>query len=144
MALISCKECGKDVSDTVKTCPNCGFRLKKEIGNFKAIVLLALIGVAGIFMALLLAPLLGSRTEYEVSAYEKCKTMIKMDSANPENVEIEDVNGVVNGSEVTYVWSPLTLRLQNQYGALVGSSATCIINTDTNDVTKFYPPSLHL
>ncbi|EPA9110277.1 zinc-ribbon domain-containing protein [Serratia liquefaciens] len=143
MALISCKECGKDVSDTVKACPNCGFRLKKEIGNFKAIVLVALIGVAGVFIALLLAPLLGSRTEYEVSAYEKCKAMIKMDSANPENAEIEDVNGIVNGSEVTYGWSPLTLRLQNQYGALVGSSATCIINTDTNDVTKFYPPSLH-
>ena len=24
MALVKCKECGKDVSDKAKTCPNCG------------------------------------------------------------------------------------------------------------------------
>lgn len=30
MALISCPECGHDVSDSAVTCPNCGFRLKKQ------------------------------------------------------------------------------------------------------------------
>ena len=30
MALIKCPECGKEVSDTVKECPNCGFKLKKD------------------------------------------------------------------------------------------------------------------
>ncbi|WP_299899824.1 zinc ribbon domain-containing protein [uncultured Aquimarina sp.] len=30
MALIKCKECGHKVSDTAKTCVNCGYDLKKD------------------------------------------------------------------------------------------------------------------
>lgn len=30
MALIKCTECGKRISDTVESCPNCGFVLTKE------------------------------------------------------------------------------------------------------------------
>ena len=29
MALINCPECGKEISDTVKTCPNCGYKLRR-------------------------------------------------------------------------------------------------------------------
>lgn len=29
MALIKCKECGKEISDTAETCPNCGCRTQK-------------------------------------------------------------------------------------------------------------------
>lgn len=29
MALINCPECNKEISDTVKTCPNCGYKIKK-------------------------------------------------------------------------------------------------------------------
>lgn len=28
MALIKCRECGKDISDKAKSCPNCGFEKK--------------------------------------------------------------------------------------------------------------------
>ena len=31
MALINCPECGKDVSDTAKTCPNCGYSVQKWV-----------------------------------------------------------------------------------------------------------------
>ena len=30
MALINCKECGKEMSDTLKKCPHCGYVYKKE------------------------------------------------------------------------------------------------------------------
>ena len=30
MALITCPECGHEVSDTAETCPNCGYKLKKS------------------------------------------------------------------------------------------------------------------
>lgn len=30
MSLIKCKECGKEISDTAKKCPNCGFEIKRE------------------------------------------------------------------------------------------------------------------
>lgn len=38
MALIKCPECGKQVSDTAPTCPNCGlnFRLKEQIDEIDA------------------------------------------------------------------------------------------------------------
>lgn len=31
MALIKCKECGKELSDKAKICPNCGYRERKPI-----------------------------------------------------------------------------------------------------------------
>lgn len=34
MALINCKECGKQISDTVKKCPHCGF-INKELKQAK-------------------------------------------------------------------------------------------------------------
>lgn len=36
MALIKCPECGKDVSDTIKSCIHCGFELSKEPENSSA------------------------------------------------------------------------------------------------------------
>ena len=30
MALITCPECGREVSDRAKTCPNCGFPITKS------------------------------------------------------------------------------------------------------------------
>jgi len=32
MGLIQCKDCGKEVSTNAKSCPNCGYPLKKGIG----------------------------------------------------------------------------------------------------------------
>ena len=29
MALIKCKECGKELSDQAESCPNCGYKLKE-------------------------------------------------------------------------------------------------------------------
>lgn len=40
MALINCKECGKEISSTVKKCPYCGFKMKKKMNRKKKIVLI--------------------------------------------------------------------------------------------------------
>lgn len=42
MALIKCPECGKEVSDTIKKCSSCGYRIKKR-NNKKIIILIAII-----------------------------------------------------------------------------------------------------
>ena len=51
MALISCKECGKDISDKALTCPHCGaptkYAQQKEDDNFiwlQGFILVLLIG----------------------------------------------------------------------------------------------------
>lgn len=35
MALIKCPECGKEISNTAKSCPNCGYRIKRQKNNVK-------------------------------------------------------------------------------------------------------------
>lgn len=42
MALVNCPECGKEVSDTIKICPSCGYRIKKK-NKKKIIILIAII-----------------------------------------------------------------------------------------------------
>ena len=47
MALIKCKECKKQISDTAKQCPHCGYK-KKKIGFFwPIIIILIIIGYLG-------------------------------------------------------------------------------------------------
>ena len=36
MALIKCFECGKEVSNTAKQCPHCGFEIKMKLDELKA------------------------------------------------------------------------------------------------------------
>lgn len=60
MALIQCPECGKEFSDTAKTCPNCGFRerYKSDKNNIKGfiffgviiIIVLFVLGIIGFFV----------------------------------------------------------------------------------------------
>ena len=33
MALIKCKECGQEISDTITVCPKCGYHMEKGISN---------------------------------------------------------------------------------------------------------------
>ena len=38
MALIKCPECGKDVSDKAKSCPNCGCPIESSSGKVKIMI----------------------------------------------------------------------------------------------------------
>lgn len=44
--LIQCPECQKEISDTVKLCPNCGYKLKSGTINKKKIIIIFSISVA--------------------------------------------------------------------------------------------------
>lgn len=39
MALIKCSECGKEISDTIKKCPNCGYKNKKKLNKKKFVII---------------------------------------------------------------------------------------------------------
>ena len=50
MALIQCPECGKEISDSISTCPNCGYVLKKKKKKAVLIIIvLAIVIAAGSF-----------------------------------------------------------------------------------------------
>ena len=38
MALINCPECGKEISDSTKICPHCGYKLKNKSDSKKWII----------------------------------------------------------------------------------------------------------
>lgn len=55
MALINCKECGKEISDKATSCPNCGYKLKettaeKELSVAKTVAIVIIIGLGAIFL----------------------------------------------------------------------------------------------
>lgn len=53
MALFNCPECGKEMSDQAKSCPNCGYRVKKSsAGKIIAIVLVLVVVVAAVLVGL--------------------------------------------------------------------------------------------
>lgn len=43
MSLFNCPECGKEISDTTKSCPNCGYKLKKSKFNTKILISIPII-----------------------------------------------------------------------------------------------------
>lgn len=51
MALINCPECGKEISDKAKSCPNCGAKVKKTgiIAVMCIIVMIVVVVIAGIY-----------------------------------------------------------------------------------------------
>ena len=38
MALVKCSECGKEMSDAIKKCPNCGYKNKKKLNKKKIVI----------------------------------------------------------------------------------------------------------
>lgn len=53
MALVNCRECGNSVSDSAKTCPRCGAKVKKKSGLLKLLAtgvvsLVALMTIGGL------------------------------------------------------------------------------------------------
>ena len=50
MALIKCIECGKEISDKAKQCPNCGIKRKKSAKNYIRIMLFIIMGLFSIIL----------------------------------------------------------------------------------------------
>ncbi|MCM1309952.1 MAG: zinc ribbon domain-containing protein [Bacteroides sp.] len=59
MALINCPECGHQMSDTAKKCPNCGYSNNKfNIDSIKPFILGGAIGIIGLFIIILSFPIM--------------------------------------------------------------------------------------
>lgn len=95
MALVKCKECGKEISDSVKVCPNCGYKEKKQIDKNKMIICSAVLGIiiviTGVFIALNNKPL----TQLEKDAVG-CLTQYKSMLKNSESLQVHDIRWAEN------------------------------------------------
>ena len=68
MALIKCNECGKEISDTVKRCINCGAKIKKErrkLNKKKKFLILSIV-ILGVIIGVVTTYVIFSKEEVEV------------------------------------------------------------------------------
>lgn len=99
MALINCPECGKEISSTVKKCPNCGYTVKKKsskkiLGIILIIVLI--LGIGGIVGYKMLIPQKQYSQAVQLLEQGKC------DEANDIFSEIQDYKDVKELQEQAY------------------------------------------
>ena len=107
MALINCPECGKEISDTSKSCIHCGYVIDKKISTFDKIIILDKVkklekkkrlGIGAIIAAVLICVLCftlfgGSPIESEASKY--IRETKKIDN-------VKEINAVVCISKKYY------------------------------------------
>lgn len=116
MALVKCPECGKEISDTSKRCPHCGYREKKKI-NKKVFL------IGGIIIALLITfgivfsfinrekPL----TELEQKAVD-CVLDYKSMLKNPGSLQVHDIRWAENNLVDGMIFIYLDVSGQNGFG----------------------------
>ncbi|MDE6568443.1 MAG: hypothetical protein K2K70_12025 [Lachnospiraceae bacterium] len=98
MAIINCPECNKEISDTVKNCPGCGYRLKKKKNSkfFKTrnqkkvfiiimtLFIVALLGVGGFF---------GYRYYWvPLNQYKEAMALVKENKFDKAIIKLEKLN----------------------------------------------------
>lgn len=74
MAMVSCKECGKEISDTAKTCINCGAKINHKKNNNKDIV----IGIVILVIFVIGLSTYYITTNYSQSAHKYSKEAISV------------------------------------------------------------------
>ena len=80
MALIQCKECGKDMSSTVKKCPHCGFEnkeLKQDKMNSRKNFIKQHIKVISIIVIVLIAGVVGFIAYNKKIEYDRIQSEIQ-------------------------------------------------------------------
>lgn len=95
MSLVKCPECGKEISDTVKACPNCGVKIKKmkkKTPRKKKIIVVAVCGIVlilalgmGITTVYLSSPVMKFQRELSNFNYEGAKEILRQDIASNQN-----------------------------------------------------------
>lgn len=141
MALIKCKECGKDISSEAKVCPSCGIAPPKRTG----IVSIVVVGLIGIYMVKCTydeaskgpppqksADTIQADKELNVAiAYGK---LIKKATKDPSSFKMESFL-IYPGGAACYEY-----RAKNSFGAIVPAKAVfdgTTLTTSETDRSKF-------
>jgi hypothetical protein len=144
VALIKCKECGKDVSTQAKTCPNCGAKVVDPDASKNT-----LIGCVGIIVIVVVLSVLGNtcsgpskpKTEAEKQedilsdAFYMCQAFIEKNLRDPDSADfITRYNSslVSKNSKGNYVVS-MQVRAANGFGGKTVSVFTCELTPSGGD-----------
>ena len=111
MALIKCPECGKEISDKAKACPNCGAPAEKKkvkVHIFRAKQLIALVSIC-----LLLAIIVGT---FFIISHRKALEIIQMPYGLTPEMSLAEIKEAIesNGNKyVKPVYDPVDVYLGN-------------------------------
>lgn len=78
MAMIKCPECEKEISDTAKLCPHCGYKIKSPLKKGKALHII--LAMCAILVVALVTFWIGNKKPSAISdeAYEEAERAIKI------------------------------------------------------------------
>ena len=123
MALIKCEECGKEVSDKAKTCPNCGCPISEEKEESKVIIYgLSQMGILGGNLKIYVDG------EYvgDVKKGQMLEIPIEKDCTITAKCGINPSKGKID------VKAGRTTKIKYEYNKLSGSFIPCIVDNVTN------------
>jgi len=122
MALIACKECGKEISTEAKACPSCGAKVVKPAGKGRAIIFIVL-GMMFFFLIVLI-----STTDNSVHRdnllNEACSAKIKRFLKSPGTAKFSNERIGVKGDMLT---ASGVVDSENGFGAIVRTSYSCVL-----------------
>ena len=134
MALVKCRECGKEISSEAKNCPNCGAKPKNKVAAGCAGVLVLLVFI------IVIASFFGSDQKStdndNESASIMCGEFIKKRLRDPDSAEFvsEPISTpAVRNPEGSY-FALLTVRAANGFGGKSVETFSCTVVKDANGI----------
>ena len=105
MALINCPECRKEVSDSAKKCPNCGYNLRKKNNRVLPIILIISGSVFMLFLILIILIVGITRigVKEKTESISEHLPVVTENSATSDNSQWELSKIYVNQSDRDYV-----------------------------------------
>ncbi|MFQ6404738.1 hypothetical protein ACIDE9_08230 [Methylophilus sp. 'Pure River'] len=120
MALIACEECKKEISDTAKVCPNCGYKNKASKLPYGSVILFLSVVAAAYFFVSFKFPLSGNSREAEKVVLQYLN--------DPDSAKIEDTH---SGQDPSVTCG--TVNAKNRMGAYTGKTPF-VYDNKTKDV----------
>lgn len=130
MSMINCPECGKVISDTATTCPNCGYVLKKKKPAW-IIVLAIIMGIVAIivlasgFKDLFISKEIGSDKKQQVSEEknaESQKTAFQFEVSTDEDlVGFPDAQGFTEVSDGEFKTAMVSIGVKDISDVEIGN-----------------------
>lgn len=137
MALIKCKECGKEISSTIKNCPHCGYRIESDSDQvFNKIGQISKIIIISVFSMIFLWAFCTGDNEKKGSSiaqklyplYSNVKQEVLKDLKSPSTAtfaEFEEIKYKDNGDDTYIIQS--YVDSQNSFGATIRTNFRCTV-----------------
>ena len=124
MALIECPECNKQVSETVKTCPHCGYKLNaKKAKHRNKVVTWSIVSVLIIFLAIGLSLYVSNERAEAIKAQAAFNDFLQ-ESSKPQSYH--DVHIIISGQH--HSWELIDDSKENA----IGVNYTVLIDEQNN------------